>query len=252
MADGNRKLYEQLNKDGLYTKSYDEFRKQFSTPEKLYTLYTAMKSDGFYTKPIDEFKVKYFPPPEKSYIDVKDTRKHDVVTNTPLSDRSRLSAKVDSDLVKRIALKAKEHGVDPYTALAIGYQETLLRDEYADNPMNLMSGERFTPETAGQDILDLTMLTLQDKKKLASKLGKTSEEDVIQAWNGYGKITNESFGGRVNKAYGIDISQEPIDMAKNPVYGKRVKDIRDNILKKDPRITELVEGVSPLKSKSIK
>lgn len=247
MADGNRKLYEQLNRDGLYTKSYDEFRKQFSTPEKLYTLYTAMKSDGFYTKPMEEFKVQYFPPPEKSYIDIKDTRKKDIVTDTTLTDRNRLHAKVDSDLVKKIVVKAKEYGIDPYTALAIGYQETLLRDEYADNPMNLLSGDRLKPETAGQDILDLTMMTLNDKKQLAEKLGKTKEEEVLQAWNGYGKITAESFGGRVRKAYGIDISQEPIDMSTNPVYGRRVKDIRDNILKRNPQIIELVEGVSPLK-----
>ena len=75
MAAGNKALYEQLNKDGLYTKSYEEFNKQFSTPEKLYTLYTTMKSDGFYTKPIEEFKKKFWDAPIKSTISIKDKEK---------------------------------------------------------------------------------------------------------------------------------------------------------------------------------
>lgn len=245
---GNRALYDSLKRDGLYTKSYEEFSEQFSTPEKLYSLYTLMKTDGFYTKTIDDFKAKFFPP-QKEMLSIKDTRETDSVTGAPVSDRSRLHTDVDIALIKRIIAKAKQHNIDPYTALAIGFQETGLREEYADNPLSLLSGDRFNPETADEDILDLTMLTLQDKNKLAGKLGKKTEEDIIQAWNGYGKIDKTSFGGTVKKIYGIDVSEKPIDMSKNPVYGKRVVDIRDNILKRDPNITQLVEGVSPLKQK---
>jgi len=248
LMPGNRTLYETLKKDKLYTKSYEEFSEQFATPEKLYSLYTLMKADGFYTKTIDEFKTKFFPP-QKEVLSIKDTREMDSVTGTPVSDKSRLHANVDPKLIERIAAKAKEHDIDPYTALAIGFQETGLREEYADNPFHLLSGDRLNPETADEDILDLTMLTLKDKNKLAGRLGKKTEEDIIQAWNGYGKIDKTSFGGTVKKIYGIDVSEKPIDMGKNPVYGKRVVDIRDNILKRDPNITQLVEGVSPLKQK---
>ena len=245
---GNRALYDSLKRDGLYTKSYEEFSEQFSTPEKLYSLYTLMKMDDFYTKTIDDFKTKFFPP-QKEVLSIKDTRETDSVTGAPVGDRSRLHADVDAALIKRIVTKAKQHNIDPYTALAIGFQETGLREEYADNPFHLLSGDRLNPETAEEDILDLTMLTLQDKNKLAGRLGKKTEEDIIQAWNGYGKIDKTSFGGTVKKIYGIDVSEKPIDMSKNPVYGKRVVDIRDNILKRDPHITQLVEGVSPLKQK---
>lgn len=246
MEGGSRKLWEQLHKDGFYTKSYEEFSNQFSTPEKLYVLYTMMKSDGFYTKPIEEFKKQFFPP-RKEIVSIKDTRDTDRITGEAVSDRSRLHSDIDSSLIKRIVDKAKEHGVDPYTALAIGYQETGLREEYSDNPFHLLSGDRFNPETVNEDILDLTMLTLKDKEKIAARLGKKTDEEIIQAWNGYGKIDKHSFGREVKKIYGIDVSEKPIDMSKDPVYGKRVVDIRDNILKKNPQIIRLVEGVSPLK-----
>ena len=37
-------------------------------------------------------------------------------------------------------------------------------------------------------------------------------------------------------------------MNKNPVYGKRVKDIRDNILKKNPEIVKLINStLSPVR-----
>jgi len=209
-----------------------------------------MKSDGFYTKPIEEFKKKYWDTqiPIKNTISIKDERVKDVVTDANLTDRNRMHSEVDTSIIKRIAEKAREYDIDPYTALAIAFQETQLKDEYSDNPFNLLGGGRLNPETAEQDIMDLTMLTMQDKKKIADKLGKKTEEEVIQAWNGYGKIGKNSFGREVKKVYGIDVSENPIDMAKNPVYGKRVKDIRDNILKKNPEVVKIINSVlSPVR-----
>lgn len=109
MSEGNRLLYEQLKRDKLYTKSYEDFSKQFADPKKLYTLYTAMKSDGFYTKPIEEFKQKYWPPePVKTTVSIKDTREMDAVTNTAMSDTNRMHAEMDTTMVKHIAEKAKK------------------------------------------------------------------------------------------------------------------------------------------------
>jgi hypothetical protein len=244
MAGGNEKLYNQLKKDGLYTKSYEEFQKQFSDPQKLYTLYTMMKTDGFYTKPMSEFKQQYWnlEPQPRTKISIPDTRKVDKVTGESLPDTKKMHAEADSELIKKIVKKARDYGIDPYTALAIAHQETNFKDEYYSNPMNLLSGGRLNPETAEEDFLDLTMLEMQDKIKIAERLGKKTDEEIIQAWNGYGKIDKNAFGGTVKKVYGIDVSKEPIDMNKNPVYGKRVVDIRDNVIKKNPEIVKIVEG----------
>jgi hypothetical protein len=238
--EGNRLLYEQLKKDGLYTKSYEEFSGQFSTPEKLYSLYTAMKSDGFYTKPIEEFKTKYWTAP-KSTISIKDTREMDSVTNTPLTDRNRMHSEVDTNTIRRIAEKAKEYNIDPYTALAIGIQETGFKK--ADNPFSVFNMVENVEDMSAmdEDPVGFSIRKLSEKFTYAKKLGKKTDEDIIQSWNGYGKVKAGTEGIK-DTAYGIDISKEPLDMNKNPVYGKRVKDIRDNILKKNPEVVKIINS----------
>lgn len=59
------RLYNGLKEDGRYTKSFDEFKSQYSTPEQIERLYTGLKEDGDYTKSIDDFKSQYFNPVKK-------------------------------------------------------------------------------------------------------------------------------------------------------------------------------------------
>jgi len=250
MADGNKTLYEQLKKDGLYTKSYEEFSKQFSTPEKLYALHTAMKFDGFYTKTIDEFKQKYWQTDQvKPKVSIKDTREKDLVTDTALTDTNRMHSEIDPDTIKKVAEKAREYGVDPYTALAIGIQETGFKPENADNPLRIvnMVENQEDLDYADTDPIGFAVKKLSEKFTYAKKLGKKTDEEIIQAWNGYGKI-KKGTEGLGDKAYGLDISKEPLDMNKNPVYGKRVKDIRDNILRKNPEVVKIINStLSPMR-----
>jgi hypothetical protein len=42
--------------------------------------------------------------------------------------------------------------------------------------------------------------------------------------------------------YGIDTNKEAINMNENPVYGKRVVNLRDSILKKNPDLVNLVNN----------
>lgn len=55
-----KKLYKGLYADKKYTKSFDEFKKQYSTPEAIDKLYNGLKEDGDYTKSKDDFQVQYF------------------------------------------------------------------------------------------------------------------------------------------------------------------------------------------------
>lgn len=250
MPDSHRKLYDQLKADGLYTKSYSDFVKQFSNPEKIMRLHQLMKADGLYTRTVDDFTKQFFSgvtigqSEVPVIIPVKDTRIKDLVTQQSVSDKSRLHVNIDSSQAKHIITKAKEYGIDPYTALAMVYQETGFKEEYSDNPFNLLSGGRLNPDTADQDFIDLSMQEMLDKQKLAERLGKKTDEEIIQAWNGYGKIGGNSFSGTTKKAYGLDVSNEPLDMNEDPVYGRRVVDIRDNILKQNPEIVKLVDEAS--------
>lgn len=56
-----QKLYDQLNKGQLYTKSFDDFQKQFSTPAAIDKLYQNLNDSKLYTKDKDSFYGQFFP-----------------------------------------------------------------------------------------------------------------------------------------------------------------------------------------------
>lgn len=58
-----KKLYDMLHSDQLYTKSYEEFDKKYSTPEAIGSLYNGLKTDGLYTKSRQDFDKQYFSSP---------------------------------------------------------------------------------------------------------------------------------------------------------------------------------------------
>lgn len=173
------------------------------------------------------------------FLKLNDTRKVDAASGNTLTDKNRFNGDADSQYVKDIITSAKKNGVDPYTALAMVHQETGLKGDWQDNPLHVDFKANNIPEDA--NILDASMQLLKQKLEYGKKLGKKQEAELLQAWNGYGKI---GAGGeyRANKYYGIDVSKQPIDMNKNPVYGKRVLDIRENILKKNPEIRRLIQS----------
>jgi hypothetical protein len=52
-------LYNQLYKDGKYTKTFEDFQVQFGTPEKSEKLYTALNQAGDYTKSFGDFQTQF-------------------------------------------------------------------------------------------------------------------------------------------------------------------------------------------------
>ena len=178
--------------------------------------------------------ILYLPPDTKKPLRIQDTRKIDGVTGKPVSDTNRLTRDADVDIMSRIIRKAKQAKIDPYTALALAHQETGMAPggDTEWNPFHLI-------DNRPDDLVDAGIKTLKDKMDYARRLGKTNEADIIQGFNGYGKV-GKNTEGKQKMMYGIDVSQQPIDMNRNPVYGKRIIDIRDNILKKNPDIVKLV------------
>ena len=63
-----RKLYNVIVKNKMYSKSYEEFEKQYSTPESIDKIYNAVYSKKLYSKSKGEFQKQYFqqePAPSK-------------------------------------------------------------------------------------------------------------------------------------------------------------------------------------------
>lgn len=171
-------------------------------------------------------------PEKRPYaIDIADTRKADSITGKPVLSQNSLSQKnVPRFMLSSIIREAKRQNVDPYTALAMAHQES---GYSMDNPFHLLGGGK-TDDPVKEGIA-----FLKDKLDYARRLGKTDEAAQIQAFNGYGKVGSHT-EGKQKMMYGVDVSKTPIDMNKTPLYGHRIIDIRENILKKNPEIAKLV------------
>ena len=181
-------------------------------------------------KPIMPSPMQAQPSSNPPMMAIPDTRKVDSITGRPIGDTNSLTRTADPALLKQIIQEAKRQKVDPYTALAMAHQESGF-DE--DNPFHILGGGK-TDDPVKEGIA-----FLKNKLDYARRLGKTDEASQIQAYNGYGKVGSHTEGNQ-KMMYGVDVSKTPIDMNKTPLYGRRIIDIRENILKKNPQIAKLV------------
>ena len=197
-------------------------------------------------------------------IQLEDKRFLDPISGNPLKQGNRKGYAVDSVLVDDLIQRSYKAGVNPNTTLAMGLQETGLG---YGNEMGLDA--RYNPlhlnKTYGEgksDYLGDTFKLLQEKNKLADRLGKTDEASRIQAWNGYGTVWGATpmYGldkkdmlsrdvpmdgvadGSTKKNYGIS-------MSKNPVYGKTVVNLRDSVIAQNPQIQAMVKKYAPAEPK---
>lgn len=168
-------------------------------------------------------------------VNIPDTRKIDGITGKPVGPTKLMSAVADASLLARIVREAKKQQVDPYTALAVAHQETGFKDKI--DPYHVIPDDN--DWRSNDDYIQMGIRRLKNGFKIANNLGKSGEAAQIQAYNGYGKV-GQNTEGRQRMMYGIDVTHNPIDMNKTPVYGKRIIDIRDNILKKNPEIAKIV------------
>ena len=86
-----------------------------------------------------------------------------------------------------------------------------------------------------------------NKMKEADRLGITNPTLRLQVYNGLGTVkpeTEEKYHGfKMKKIYGVPVPAEGINMRKNPLYGKQITDIRENVLKKNPEVVNLIESI---------
>lgn len=163
--------------------------------------------------------------------------------------------------IEGIINASKALGIDPYQALALAWQESgfaSAKGKTGRGGFNYKptlgqikdiepAQERELEEkskSTGIDPMYLKLgIVLRDKIKYAKQLGFKDEAAQLQAYNGYGTITPRQFGG-ATKAYGVDISNG-VSMKKNPLYGKRLLELKTDIAN-HPEIKKMVGNyVSP-------
>jgi hypothetical protein len=169
---------------------------------------------------------------------ISDKRKIRATTGKPIKPtRDLVSGYYREDVIDSLARTAIENGINPYRAIAQGLAESNL-GYTDDNIGHSLYGKGNSP------YLDM-MEAIKEGDKLAAKLGKTKEEDVIQGYNRYGKLTpntEKSYHGYKSKSfYGVPIPKEGLDMNVNPLYGKHVLDLQKNVIEKSPEVTQIVQ-----------
>jgi LysM repeat protein len=144
--------------------------------------------------------------------------------------------------------KAKAMGLsveDAYNLAAMDLQETGWGNK--DSQMgHVLHGKGNTAE-------ERFLNAYSEKMKEADRLKIKDPMLRLQVYNGMGVVTPKTeknyHGFEMQKIYGVPIPKEGISMRKNPLYGKQIVDLRDNVLKKNPEFVKYINSIYPNVSK---
>lgn len=193
------------------------------------------------------FKPKQAPLSAKQIAKLKiiDTRKINPANGQPFKKPGAMSASVNPNVVSAIIRQAVSKGVDPNTALAIAMQETHMgnKNENVGSAWSTFSDEGIDdPYEQGANSM---VKALVDKLAYAKRLGydKKGEAFALQAYNGYGKLKpQQTTGNPTEYFYEMPVTRSnPLNMAQNPVYGKTIMSLRDEVISKNPELQALIQ-----------
>lgn len=178
-------------------------------------------------------------------IDIVDPRKKMATTNQPLRPNSDLvGGKYSSKHLDKLMQEAKRQKLskqDMITLSAMGFQETKW-DRDDEGNIGHTSGD-----WKGRDEYEDFVNAYKLKMKEADRLGIKDPALRLQVYNGLGTIypstENKYHGFNMKKIYGVPVPKEGINMKKNPLYGKQVMDIRDNVLAKNPEYMQYIDSI---------
>lgn len=188
--------------------------------------------------------------PKPETVEVKDTRKKLAATGADINREKDLkSGHYNKQTLKNIIKAAKHVGIDPNTAMAVALQESHFGNLNPENLGNVYASYNKIPEGIDRQSYEMVQF-LKEKMEEGKKMGIKDEATLLQTYNGLGKLGPQKLtvNGQVQyqptKYYGIEVTKDkPLDLKKNPLYGKTIIDLRDNILKQNQEIQALVKGL---------
>lgn len=185
----------------------------------------------------------YLPADTSRPIKIEDKRKVLAASGTPFSEKYSKAGSYDQNFIVNVIKAAKHNGVDPNLALAVALQETNMGRISMDQVVHQYVED--APKGIDQGAYELTKV-LRDKMKEGKSLGFKDEAHMIQMFNGMGKLyPGLKVAGKYQpqRLYGIMVTGDtPLDMKKNPVYGRTIQDLRDNVIKGNETIQQLIKG----------
>ena len=180
-------------------------------------------------------------------LNIVDPRKKMATTNQPLRPNSDLvGGKYSSKHLDKLIQEAKRQGLskqDMMNLSAMGFQETKWgrTDGNIGHVLHTMDNPGSSDDYV--DFVD----AYKSKMKLADRLKIKDPALRLQVYNGLGTITPKTekdyHGFEMQKIYGVPIPKGGINMRKNPLYGKQVMDIRDNVLAKNPEYLQYMDSI---------
>jgi hypothetical protein len=216
---------------------------QFVNPSTIAAMATmAVKAKEFFG--FNEPKIVRTPASAPKRLSIRDPRKIMMTTGKPLRPNSDLvSGEYDSEQLGNLLTEAKRRNMsynDMMNLAAMGFQET--KWGKSDDNIGHTKGD-FGPE---QDSYSSFINAYNTKMKDADRLKIKDEATRLQVYNGLGKIfpsTEADYHGfKMKKIYGVEVPRGGIDLRKNPLYGKQVMDIRDNVLKRNPEFMRYMDS----------
>ena len=200
---------------------------------------------SFFTEKTDNKSSKSTPTKRSpKTFKIEDKRKVLATSGQPIRPNVDItSGEYDLDVLKGIIESAKRNNLpieDAKNLAAIAFQES----KFGKTDKNI--GHVINNLQSRSDLEALTN-TYISKMKKADKLGLTDEALRLQVYNGLGVIkpsTEQDYHGfKMKKIYGVPVPNEGISMKKNPLYGKQIMDLRDNVLNQNPEYIKYINNI---------
>jgi hypothetical protein len=194
----------------------------------------------------NEPKIVRTPASAPKRLSIRDPRKVMMTTGKPLRPNSDLvSGDYDSEDLGNLLTEAKRRKMsynDMMNLAAMGFQET----KWGKTDPNIGHTQDIFGDDPNPDAYENFINAYNAKMKDADRLKIKDEATRLQVYNGLGKVfpsTEADYHGfKMKKIYGVPVPKEGINLRKNPLYGKQVIDIRDNVLKRNPEFMRYMDS----------
>lgn len=183
-------------------------------------------------------------------IHISDNRKIRATTGKKINPNVALkTGDYDENVIDSLIKYSIKYNINPNRVLAQGLAESTFGKKDSQNIGHLKhfyKNESPYPQMM-EAILEGDRLAKTNKNK------KTTREEIIQGYNGYGKLFPETekdyHGGNSKAFYEVPFGKEGyLNMDKNPLYGIEIKDLMDNVIGKDAQIQyKILNSKNPIK-----
>ena len=149
-------LWQSLVSDNLYSKPFEEFQKQFSTPEAQDKLYTQLQADNLYSKTPEEFKTRFFTPADTPELNEAKQTQETFLSDFQPTDEDYTDIKKNTEII----FSREKPEIFPGS---YGYYETLESRQY-DLQQEYLKKADGNLEKAKQNYIADQEAGLQNKK----------------------------------------------------------------------------------------